>query len=343
MVSVAPWPGCSGVGSVAAVTFAASLPRARVAVVMRTQDRLPLLGRALDDVLAQTFTDWHLVVVNDGGGAAGVDALVSERAEPFGGRVTVLHNDTSRGMEAASNQGLRSTDSDLVAVHDDDDTWDPSFLARCVAYLDEHPEQAGVVAHVEIVHERVADGAVTELRREPFWQDLHVITLADLLRTNRFVPISLLYRRAVHEQIGYFDEDLPVVGDWEFHLRLLRRYAVARLDGPPLAFWHHRDADSEYGSSVQVRLQEHRNHDALVRDALLKKHIEANGMGDLLYLTGYIQREVDFLHHRLTHQERQHDELLQLLRAQSEQIARLEQRVADSGVSGALRRGLRHR
>src|SRR3954471_22560691 len=108
--------------------------RPAVAVIMRTRDRPVLLARALADVCAQTFGDWHLVVVDDGGDAAEVDQVVKQ-CPGVTGRVTVLHNAISRGMEAASNQGVGAVDAEFVAVHDDDDTWHPAFLERTVARL----------------------------------------------------------------------------------------------------------------------------------------------------------------------------------------------------------------
>src|SRR3954469_6936057 len=134
--------------------------RPAVAIVMRTRDRPVLLRRALADVCAQTHRGWRLVVVNDGGGAAEVDRLVAEQPE-MAGRVTVLHNGEPRGMEAASNQGVEASDSDYIAVHDDDDTWHPTFLARTAAHLDATGD-AAVAVRTEIVWERVEGEQVVE-------------------------------------------------------------------------------------------------------------------------------------------------------------------------------------
>jgi glycosyltransferase involved in cell wall biosynthesis len=280
--------------------------RPAVAVIMRTRDRPVLLARALADVCAQTFGDWHLVVVDDGGDAPEVDRLVSG-CPGLTGRVTVVHNEVSRGMEAASNQGVGTVDSEFVTVHDDDDTWHPAFLERTVAHL-RATDDVAVAVRTEIVWERIDGDVVQECGREVFHPGVHSFTLFDLLRTNRFVPISLLYRRAVHEDIGPFREDLPVVGDWEFHLRLAQSgRAVGFLDGEPLAFWHQRpEADGTDANSVIGRQDEHRDHDLEVRDAALRDYVRRHGAGGLLYVTEYFQREIDLLHE---HVERVHARL----------------------------------
>jgi len=110
-------------------------PRTPVAIVLRTRDRPVLLRRALADVCAQAFPGWRLVVVNDGGDPAEVEKLLAEQPG-LGERVTVVHNEVPRGRAVAWNLGLAGADSEYVAVHDDDDTWHPAFLARTVAHLD---------------------------------------------------------------------------------------------------------------------------------------------------------------------------------------------------------------
>ena len=129
--------------------------RSRVAVIIRTKDRGRLLARALDSVLGQTFSDWRIVIVNDGGSRAQVDDALEPRLSRIGDRLLRLDNEASLGMEAASNLGIRAVDSEFIAVHDDDDEWAPEFLATTVSYLEEHPSDGGVSVETEIVYERL--------------------------------------------------------------------------------------------------------------------------------------------------------------------------------------------
>jgi glycosyltransferase involved in cell wall biosynthesis len=106
-----------------------------VDIVMRTKDRPALLGRALASVVQQRHANWHLYVVNDGGEAAPVDALVATFADGLAGRITVIHNPASLGMSAAANAGMSRGTSPFIAVHDDDDSWDVSYLATATSFL----------------------------------------------------------------------------------------------------------------------------------------------------------------------------------------------------------------
>lgn len=267
-------------------------PSARVSVIMRTKDRARLLSRALRDVAAQTYDDWQLIVVNDGGEPAAVDKAVADVAG-LRDRVYVLHHETSLGMEAASNRAVAASTGEFVVVHDDDDTWAPDFLSATVQWLDENPENVGVSARTDIIWERVEDDEIVELGRSRFGPPHDVVTVFDLLVRNQFVPISLLVRRSALDAIGGFDEELPVVGDWEFHLRLARHGQIGFLAGPVRAFWHQRrESTDELANSVNGADDMHKRFDRLVRERELQKYIDEHGIGALLYLTKFIEDRI---------------------------------------------------
>ena len=149
------------------------------------------------------------------------------------------------------------------------------FLAKTVAWLEAHPESDAVTARVEILEEDL-DGSV--LQRRTMWPDAAEITLYDLLLTNRTVPIGTLYRTSTLIELGYFDESLEVVGDWEYHLRLASRRPIPVLPGPALATWHQRiGADGDQGNSVIVLHEKHRQFDKLVRDRALRESVAGGG------------------------------------------------------------------
>lgn len=271
-----------------------------VDVIMRTKDRPLLLARAIDDVLAQTHSSWSLTIVNDGGLASAVDEVIQRRSTQEQERIRVLHNPRSLGMEAAANQVLRSTDARWVAIHDDDDSWDASFLDVTTSWLSQHPDAPAVAVRTEIVWEEIAGDTVRELGREVFLPQLDQVTLAQLVRFNCCVPISVLYRRESLQQVGLFDEDLRVVGDWECHLRLAAVGAFGFLSERPLAFWHQRpDAHGAFANSVIGQRDDHRRADRVVRDRELRKTALGEGLGVPLYLTRYLDDRFDELHQRL--------------------------------------------
>ena len=115
------------------------MPSPTVAVLVRTKDRPRFLRRALANIAEQTFTDYTVCVINDGGDESATRAIL--QASPLahlleGDAPRLMLLTTSGGnMEAASNAGLAATDSKFVAIHDDDDLWAPEFLERTVGAL----------------------------------------------------------------------------------------------------------------------------------------------------------------------------------------------------------------
>lgn len=255
----------------------------RVTVIVRTKDRPHFLGRALNDVAAQSFADAAVVVVNDGGRRVDVERVVLDST--LAGRVTILDSAPPGGRCAAANTGVAAADSEYIVLHDDDDLWHPDFLTRTVTYLDLHPTHAAVVVPTEIVYERDVAGAWVEYDRVPFWASMTSVSFTALLEVNRMVPIAVLYRRDVHNAVGLYDEDLETVEDWDFYLRMAARFALGFLQGDVLAYWMQRPAVTGSSANSMFELAgAHSRDDAAVRDRELKKWVASAGLGLPLYL-----------------------------------------------------------
>jgi glycosyltransferase involved in cell wall biosynthesis/predicted HAD superfamily hydrolase len=273
------------------------LPYARVAVITRTKDRPLLLRRAIRSVLDQTFRDWLLVIVNDGGSPESVELVLDEVAEELAGRLLVLHHPVSFGMQTASNAGISRCDSDFIVIHDDDDTWEPTFLARTVSHLDDHgwnPKLGGVVTWSQVIVEELDEnGEITVHDRFIFNDKLHGISLLDLAVENRFPPISFLFRRAAMDAVGPFNDQHGVLGDWEFHLRLLRWFTIDVI-AEPLANYHHRATTTigTYGNSVHAQSDLHQSTRVDLLNSAMREELSGeNGLSLAQLLTfGDLQR-----------------------------------------------------
>ena len=245
---------------------------AKVSIVVRTKNRLSFLKRALADVAAQTFSDWDLLIINDAGDKAALDELYAGLDATLRAKITVWHLSVNIGRSAAAQYGLDAVTGEYLALHDDDDTWHPDFLQRCTRFLDSTPELAAVMARTEVVHEEPdGEGGWQESRREILTPEIHDMSLLELLVINKAVPIGCLYRINALRAIGGFDTTLPVVEDWELHLRLARQQPLGFIDGEPLAFWHQcKQAEGEQGNSMQTLADAHWIYDRRVRDAAMR-------------------------------------------------------------------------
>jgi GT2 family glycosyltransferase len=262
-------------------------PTGTVAVVTRTKDRPILLGRAADSVALQRYPDVRWVIVNDGGDVEPVLDVV--RACPISrAAITIVTNDTSVGMESASNLGISAVESDFIAIHDDDDSWHPGFLEETVSFLRERADDyVGVVTHATYVSEEIVAGEVKVHAKRPHTPNLRSINLAEMSGGNQFAPIAFLFTRDVYEAVGGFPEHLPVLGDWDFNLRVLAKGDIGVLQ-KPLAFYHHRDRGTSigYGNSVIGGRDKHIEFEAKVRNEYLRTMGADGGLGQAS-LIGY--------------------------------------------------------
>ena len=304
------------------------MPSPTVAVLVRTKDRPRFLRRALANIAEQTFTDYTVCVINDGGDESATRAIL--QASPLAHR---LEGDAPRlmllttgggNMEAASNAGLAATDSEFVAIHDDDDLWAPEFLERTVGALRASEALICSTRVVERYERETPEGEFEVYEERIFHDGLPGFGLQFLYRTNRAVPIGILYRRRLHELVGFYDESLPVVGDWEFNLRAAAVTEVLLVD-EPLAYWSLRpEADGADANSVQ-RQAEHARFDASVRARAIRDDLQSGGRpGPYLYqahLMADLERRV-IDGHDLTR------ESLDLLRSLGERLERIEARQA---------------
>ena len=304
------------------------MPSPTVAVLVRTKDRPRFLRRALANIAEQTFTDYTVCVINDGGDESATRAIL--QASPL---AHLLEGDTPRlmllttgggNMEAASNAGLAATDSEFVAIHDDDDLWAPEFLERTVGALRASEALICSTRVVERYERETPEGEFEVYEERIFHDGLPGFGLQFLYRTNRAVPIGILYRRCLHELVGFYDESLPVVGDWEFNLRAAAVTEVLLVD-EPLAYWSLRpEADGADANSVQ-RQAEHARFDASVRARAIRDDLQSGGRpGPYLYqahLMADLERRV-IDGHDLTR------ESLDLLRSLGERLERIEARQA---------------
>jgi glycosyltransferase involved in cell wall biosynthesis len=82
---------------------------AKVAIITRTKDRPLLLPRCIESVLSQTCRDWLHVIINDGGDPVTLEGVVSRFAGRYDGRLRIIHNSASVGMQNASNLAIRAS------------------------------------------------------------------------------------------------------------------------------------------------------------------------------------------------------------------------------------------
>lgn len=269
----------------------------KIAIITRTKDRPTFLRRALLSVAAQTFDDYVQVIVNDGGDTAAVQNAVDALPEAQRAKVRVFHREVaSNAPDTIFNESIDRVDSEYFTIHDDDDTWHPEFLTQTVSVLDEKSDIAAVVVRADKVIERVDGENIHQIKSSPWMPDIKAVNLYRQCIDNQMTPIATLFRRSAYQEVGKFDDSLPVVGDWEFGLRLLMSYDVDFIDpGYPLAFYHHRtykagvEGNTSFASNDRHRYYTNKIMNKYLRDELREGHV---GVGYIMSQLRYNQSNI---------------------------------------------------
>ncbi len=260
---------------------------ARVAVITRTKDRSVFLARAIESVEGQTYKDYVHVIVNDGGDKNEVERVIEALDADIKGRIKLFHRPhPSNAPDTIFNESIDRVESEYVVIHDDDDTWHEGFLAKTVEHLDTNKDLAGVVARADKVTEKYEGMSIKMLKKQPWMPDMQTISLYRQFIDNQLTPITFLFRRDAYQSVGKFDANLPIVGDWEFGIRLLQQYDVDFLDpGFALANYHHRKTTKDNSFARHS----HRKYVTKVANTYLRQDLKDGRLG-----VGYIISDLKY-------------------------------------------------
>lgn len=276
-----------------------------VAIVTRTKNRPILFIRAARSVANQTWKNIQWVIVNDGGDTEEVRQIIMHSGvDPR--RVTLIENPQSVGMEAASNLGVQSVNTEYVVIHDDDDAWEPRFLEESISFLKGKKaitaNEKGVISRAWRVSEEIRGDDVIYHSKTRFMPWVNEITISQMAVGNFFAPISFVYERSIYNEIGGYDESLPVLGDWKFNLEFLARANIALID-QYLSHYYHRDIISEnqkntYSNSVIGGQSLHQQYSSVVINALLRDESVPLGL-KLAVNNAHLQRVSEYRFNQL--------------------------------------------
>jgi glycosyltransferase involved in cell wall biosynthesis len=218
-----------------------------VSVIIPTFNRSALLAETVRSVLAQTYTNLEVLVVDDGS-TDDTAATVQGLGDP---RVS-YHRQPHAGRPAPGrNLGLRAARGELVAFLDDDDLWEPVMLERAVAALAANPDTLLVAANANYL----------PARKHPYFRRRRDErpSFEELLHDNPVINSGVVARRELVELIGPLDESptLKAVEDYDYWVRTLRHRdrSILVLAEPLVRYRVHATAISVQGWPELERLR----------------------------------------------------------------------------------------
>jgi len=196
-----------------------------LSVIVPAYNRAHLIGRALESLRCQTCRDFEVVLGDD----ASTDDTVAAAQKAWPG-IKVVRLPVNRGASSARNAAIRASCGRFLAFLDSDDEWLPEKLAVQMDYLQRHPE----VAVCACAYRKQWRDGRTSLVPAPHPADLTKALHAALDFHGASTPVV---RREVLDEVGYQDEDLRILEDWDWMLRISQKHRIEVLD-EPLAIIH---------------------------------------------------------------------------------------------------------
>lgn len=164
------------------------------------------LRDAIESVLNQTFTDWELIVVDDGSTDEQTKEILSRLSYPK----TILYQTKNKGLPKARNLGVSHAKGQYIACLDADDKYHPEFLEKTVKLLDD--DKSGLTG-------MVTTWIQTFGNRDEIWKTSVYDPI--LLSTKNLLHVASLFRRVCWEKVGGYTESLTGYQDWDFWIKIV--------------------------------------------------------------------------------------------------------------------------
>jgi glycosyltransferase involved in cell wall biosynthesis len=185
-----------------------------VSVIIPTFNRWPLVGEAVESVLAQSYSDFELIVVDDGS----TDETQKE-LEKFGSRLRFFAK-AREGVAAARNFGVSRAAGRYIAFLDSDDLWRPKKLEMQTAFMEKNP--AVQICQTEEIWLRHGVRVNPKSRHQKPSGDIFVRSLELCLVS----PSAVMMTKELFSRFGGFDERFPVCEDYDLWLRIAVEHPV---------------------------------------------------------------------------------------------------------------------
>ena len=217
---------------------------AGIAIIMPCYNCAAHLATSIGSVLAQTYTDWELIVVDDGS----TDTSAAQIAAFDDPRIHLIRQ-ANAGVSAARNRALQAANSELVAFLDADDTWAPTFLEAMLKALDTQP--AAVLAYCGWQNIGLPGG-----RGAPFVPPDYETSdkLEKLLGGCRWPIHASLTRRAAITAAGGFNPRYSHAEDFALWLQVAPQAPIVRV-AAVLAYYHFHGGAQASANHARAALQ----------------------------------------------------------------------------------------
>lgn len=194
----------------------------KVSIIIPFYSHLDWLYEAIESVFAQTYTNFEVILVNDGS-----KEDMSKFLHKYGERIIYLEQENA-GPASARNNGIRHATGDYIAFEDSDDVWLPTKLEKQVAFME---KTNTMWSHTGFYYWWPKSGKLKEVNTSRDYDDIRE---QRRISTQLATPSMLIDARVFREQQLFFPEDKRNGEDDQLYTELSKRYKICLVEEPLL-------------------------------------------------------------------------------------------------------------
>lgn len=206
-----------------------------VSVIIPTYNRAGTIMRSIQSVMEQSYSEWELIIVDDGSTDHTEDIVKSVTEQDT--RVRYIPCPENKGQAYARNTGIQTARGEYIAFQDSDDCWMPDKLQRQMSMMEAHPEYG--LVYGQVVYDENGRLSVPYPPTDAGEQIFKAC-----LKQNQIGTPTMLVRKAVFDKIGMFDTTLAALEDYELALRITKHFSTGFIAAPVLKAYKSADSVS---------------------------------------------------------------------------------------------------
>lgn len=202
------------------------MKKSLVSIITPVYNGQDFLDRCIKSVLAQTYENWELLLIDDGSSDNSVQIIENYLED---NRIKLLRNESNSGIPTTRNKGIENSTGEFIALLDQDDEWLPHKLEKQVSRFLEIDDSFGLIySNVEV---RTDQGILSDQKKEIEPEASIQSNLELMLSRNLITSPTAMVKRKALEEVGLFDESIRWGGDdYDLWIRIAHKFKFDYID-----------------------------------------------------------------------------------------------------------------
>ncbi len=234
------------------------MKKPKVSIIVTAHNYGKYLPQCLDSILKQTYTDYEVIVVDDGS-TDNTQEVLKKYKQKFGEKMKIITL-PGVGLPKACNAGIRASRGKYIIRLDADDFFDENILLVEATYLDKHPEVDLVYPDYYTVKE---NGEIIE--------HVRLLKINDEIKLLHRSPLAggSMFKRECFEKLGGYNENIKCQEDFDFWIRFINKFKVYNINLPLLYYRQHPHSLSKNITSMMFAKRQ-------VKKEFVEKYLRAH-------------------------------------------------------------------